>query len=452
MHDTGPHVPPHTNLPHQAIDRLFGPLSRYMAIETTAGVVLLLFTSIALALSNSSWSTAYHGVWEIQFGFELGPWDATRPLREWINEGLMTLFFFLVSLELKREIVLGELRNPHIAALSIAGAIGGMLLPAVLYLALLSGHPGQHGWGAVMATDTAFAIGCVALLGRRAPRSLRVFLLSLAIVDDIGAILVVALGYTQAIAWAPLGLAAFGLAAIRVMARLGLRDLALYFFAGGCIWMAVDASGIHATVTGVALGLMTPARRWVSDDRLYSILREVVAHPGDQQNSGDTLDRDTLRRAELALRESLSPNERLEMVLHPWVAFGVMPLFALANAGLPLATATLDIPVTTAIVVALVVGKPLGVLAFSWLAVRCGVAVRPPELAWTTITGAGMLAGIAFTMAIFIADLGFPRDLVDSAKLGILIASVTAALGGLALLRWSPPYHHPAAACGNDRD
>ncbi|MCB1749385.1 MAG: Na+/H+ antiporter NhaA [Gammaproteobacteria bacterium] len=437
MHDTR-QVSAHqyTNLPHQAIERVYRPLSQYMAIETTAGFMLLFFAGAAVVLSNSPWGPGYQALWETPLGFRLGPWEATRAVRAWINDGLMTLFFFLVSLELKREIVLGELRNPRIAALSIAGAAGGMLVPSVMYLAVLAGEPGHHGWGTVMATDTAFAIGCVSLLGTRAPQSLRVFLLSLAIVDDIGAILVVALGYTAVVAWVPLGIAALGLVAIRAMRLLGFRSLPLYFLAGGLVWIAVDASGIHATIAGVALGLMTPARRWVCDERLYAILDQVVAHPTTQQGSGDTRDRETLRMAEVALRETLSPNERLEMVLHPWVAFVIMPLFALANAGVPLAAMTIDVRVVTAIVVGLVIGKPLGVLTFSWLAVRSGLAVRPPELAWTTIAGAGLLAGIAFTMAIFIADLAFTGSLGDSAKLGILIASIVAALGGLALLRW----------------
>ena len=274
--------------------------------------------------------------WETPVGIQVGLLEFTRSLREWINDALMTLFFFLVALELKRELVLGELRNPRMAALSIAAALGGMLVPVALYLILQLGRPGQHGWGTVMATDTAFVIGCLAILGSRIHQSLRVFMLSLAIVDDIGAILVVAIGYSSHIAWGALALGALGVAIVRAMALLGVRNVPIYFLVGGFIWLAVDALGIHATITGVVLGLLTPARRWVSDDRLYAILDQVIAHPASQEGSGDTKDRRTLQVAEIAARESLSPVERLEMMLHPLVGFVIMPLFAFANAGMAL--------------------------------------------------------------------------------------------------------------------
>jgi NhaA family Na+:H+ antiporter len=376
-------------------------------------------------------------VWETQIGFQVGAWDFARTLRDWINDGLMTLFFFLVSLELKRELVLGELRSPRMAALSISAALGGMLVPAALYLTIQGGQSGQHGWGTVMATDTAFVIGCLALLGSRIPQALRVFMLSLAIVDDIGAILVVAIGYSSHIAWHALALAALGVAVVRAMAALGFRGFPIYFLMGGFIWVAVDASGIHATVTGVILGLMTPARRWVSDDRLYAILKQVIAHPVSDEGSGDTRDRNTLQVAEVAARETLSPVERLEIALHPWVSFAIMPLFAFANAGVSLSMDNLGDPVTLAVFVGFAVGKPVGVLSFSWLAVRAGIAIRPPELSWGSLAGGGLLAGIGFTMALFIANLAFSESLIGSAKLGILLASVVSALAGLALLTWT---------------
>ncbi len=276
-----------------------------------------MFTIAALILSNSPWAHLFLDAWETRVGFQAGSLEYVRSLKDWINDGLMTLFFFLVALELKRELVLGELNNPRMAALSIAGALGGILAPAALYLMLQWDQPGQHGWGTVMATDTAFVIGCLALLGSRIPKSLRVFMLSLAIVDDIGAILVVAIGYSSHIAWGALALGALGVAIVRAMALLGFRGVPLYFLAGGFVWLAVDASGIHATVTGVILGLMTPARRWVSDERLYAILDQVVAHPAGHGGSGGTKDRKTLQMAEVAARETLSPVERLEIVLHP---------------------------------------------------------------------------------------------------------------------------------------
>jgi NhaA family Na+:H+ antiporter len=314
-----------------------------------------------------------------------------------------------------------------------------MLVPAALYLALQWGKPGQNGWGTVMATDTAFAIGCLALLGSRLPQSLRVFMLSLAIVDDVGAILVVAVGYSSHIVWGALAVGACGFAIVLVMARVGLRRLAIYFLAGALIWFAVDASGIHATITGVILGLLTPARRWVSDERLYAILGRVIAHPSGDRGSGDTKDRETLQVAEIAARETLSPLERLEVALHPWVGFAVMPVFALANAGLPLSLGQVGNALTVAVFIGFVVGKPIGILTFSWLAVRSGIAIRPPDLDWRLLAGGALLAGIGFTMALFIANLSLAANLIDDAKLGILLASVASAIAGLAVLRLCAP-------------
>ncbi|WP_405240610.1 Na+/H+ antiporter NhaA [Lentisalinibacter orientalis] len=423
-------------LPKVLLDRLARPVRQFLAIEASSGAVLLVFLVAALVLANSPWAHSFFNLWETQVGFRVGAWEFTRTLRDWINDALMTLFFFLVSLELKRELVLGELRNPRMAALSISAALGGMLVPALLYLTMQAGQPGQHGWGTVMATDTAFVIGCLALLGSRVPQSLRVFMLSLAIVDDIGAILVVAVGYSSEIAVLPLGLAALGIAVVRAMALSGFRGFPLYFLIGALIWLAVDASGVHPTITGVVLGLMTPARRWVSDERLYAILDQVIAHPDSGEGVGGTEDRQTLQVAEVAARETLSPVERLEIALHPWVGFVVMPLFAFANAGVTLSLDSLDGAVMIAVIVAFVIGKPVGILAFSWLAVHTGIAIRPPELGWATVAGGALLAGIGFTMALFIAGLSFGDDLIDSAKLGIFLGSIVSALAGLAVLTW----------------
>jgi NhaA family Na+:H+ antiporter len=427
-----------TRLPKEYVDRLTNPFVHFLHIESAGGAILLLFTVAALVLSNSPWANSFEHAWETRVGLQVGPFEFARSLREWINDGLMTLFFFLVALELKRELVLGELRKPRMAALSIAAALGGMTVPAAIYLALQSGQPGQHGWGTVMATDTAFVIGCLALLGSRIPQSLRVFMLSLAIVDDIGAILVVAVGYSSHIAWWPLVVAALGLVVIRALATLGFRGFPLYILVGVLIWLAVDASGIHATITGVILGLMTPARRWVSDERLYAILAQVIAHPASSESSGDTKDRKTLQMAEIAARETLSPVERLEITLHPWVGFVIMPLFAFANAGLPLTLNDLGSSVTVAIFAGFVLGKPVGILLFSWLATRLHIATRPPELSWRLLIGGSLLAGIGFTMALFIANMAFDKTLIDSAKLGIFLASVFSAMAGLSLLAWLP--------------
>ena len=437
-------------LPQELIDWLTKPITRFLAIEAAAGAVLFSFTLAALVLSNSSWAHPFQEIWETPVGVHVGPLEYTRLLREWINDALMTLFFFVVALELKRELVLGELRNPRMAALPIMAALGGMFMPAVFYLILQSGQPGQDGWGTVMATDTAFVLGCLALLGSRIPQSLRIFMLSLAIVDDIGAILVVAIGYGGHFSWKPLALATVGIATVYVMALLGIRSMAIYFLVGGLIWLAVDASGIHATVTGVILGMMTPTGRWVSDERLRAILDRVVAYPPGDHWSGDTEDRKALRMAEAAARETLSPVERLEMMLHPWVGFVVMPLFAFANAGVPIAFADLGNAVTVAVFVGFALGKPMGVLVFSWLAVRTGIAIRPPDLNWTLLAAGGLLAGIGFTMALFIANLAFSPSLINAAKLGILSASVISAVAGVVLLSiWSARGKYPKNSNGS---
>lgn len=426
-----------TQLPHEPIHRLTEPFVRFLHIETAGGTVLLLVTIAALALSNSPWSSHYFHFLETPVGIHVGASESTRSLKHWINDGAMTLFFFVVALELKRELVTGELSNPRMAVLSIAGAIGGMFVPAALYLALQFGLPGERGWGTVMSTDTAFLISCLALLGSRIPYSLYVFLLSLAVIDDIGAILVVAIGYSDHLAWKALALGMLGIGMIRGLAMLGVRSIPVYFLMGGLIWVAIDASGIHATVTGVIMGLMTPARPWVSDSMMHSKLSRVVAYPlGGSHWSEVAEDREALNTAEVAARETLSPVERLEVALHPWVSFGVMPLFAFANAGVNISFTHASNPIAIAVIAGLVLGKPIGILGFSWLAVRLGIASRPDPLRWSVLFAGGLLAGIGFTMALFIADLAFNADLLSAAKIGILLASMVAAILGMGLLLW----------------
>ncbi len=434
-------------LPLELVNWMSNPFARFLQIEVASGGILLFFTIAALVLSNSPWSQHFFAIWETPVGIQIGSLEFSRSIREWINDALMTLFFFLVALELKRELVLGELRNPRIAALSIMAALGGMLVPAVFYLLLQSGQPGQNGWGTVMATDTAFVIGCLALLGWRIPKSLRVFMLSLAIFDDIGAILVVAIGYGSQINWQALTLAAVGFGIVRGMALLGIRSIAIYFLVGGIIWLAVDSSGIHPTVTGVILGLMTPTGRWISDNRLHAIFDRVVAYPPGDHWSENTEGRKALQMAEVAARETLSPVEQLEIMLHPWVAFIVMPLFAFANAGIPLSFASFENSITVAVFVGFAFGKPIGVLSFSWFAVRTGMAVIPSDLNWRLLAGGGLLAGIGFTMALFIANLAFNPSLINEAKFGILSASVFSAGTGLLCL-WSSSGKYPKAETG----
>jgi NhaA family Na+:H+ antiporter len=428
--------PPDEELPSEMADWITKPFARFFKIEVAAAVMLLIATVAALTVSNSGWAGPFAAFWETPVGLGFGEFEFARSLRHWINDGFMTLFFFVVALELKREIILGELRHVRTAALSLAGALGGMLAPAFTFLVLMRGQAGMNGWGTVTATDTAFAIGCLALLGSRIPPSLRLFILSLAIFDDVGAILVVAIGYGEAVNWAAFAAAALGLAVLAGAARVGIRSIPVYFVLGIGIWLCFDASGIHPTVAGVALGLMTPTRRWVSNLRMRAILGRVLSHSQGEHASGATIERQDLRQASTAARESSSPVERLEFMLHPWVGFVILPIFAFANAGVAFSGTDLMQPLSIAILVAFVLGKPAGVLSVSWLAVRLGLAARPPGLTWPLIVGGGLLTGIGFTMALFIAGLAFAPQQFADAKIGILLSSIISALAGIAVLFW----------------
>lgn len=421
-------------LPREPADRFTRPFARFLRIEAAAGGVLLLCAVAALALSNSPWSTAYLSFWDTRIGLRWGEAELAHTLRRWIDDGAMTLFFFVVSLELKRETVLGELRNPRTTAFSIAAALGGMLVPAALFWLVARGSPAAHGWGIVMATDTAFMIGGLALLGRRIPRNLRLFLLSLAIFDDIGAILVIAIAYGRELQWAALAWASSAFAATWALGRVGIRHVAVYVVLGVLAWFALDASGLHPTLAGVVLALMTPARSWVSGSRLQAILGKAIARPAGAPRGDGPEERKDVQRAGVAAREAVSPVERLELALHPWVAFAVLPLFALANAGLVLSPAGVDWRLALAVTVGLCCGKPLGVLALCWLATRVRLGTRPAGVSWSLIAGSALLTGIGFTMSLLIAELALAPASLDSAKLGILCGSALSAASGVGVL------------------
>ncbi len=421
-------------LPQEPVDRVIAPLTRFLHVEAAGGVVLLTCTVIALVLANSPLGDGYLALWETRLGFAVGGFEMVHSLKHWINDGLMAVFFFVIGLEVKRELVTGELRDPKRAVLPIAGAIGGMLVPAAIYLAFQAGEPGERGWGIPMATDIAFVVGCMAILGRRVPPILRVFLLSLAIVDDIGAILVIAIGYTDELNLTALLLGIVGIAAIGSLARVGVRSLLVYAAMGILVWLAFHESGVHATIAGVILGLMTPARAYLS----AGLLGEILDRAGDILR-GDGWDAEAhrgakVRRFQRAARESISPLEYLEDLLHPWVGFVIMPVFALANAGVQFELADLGSPVATAVMAGLFIGKLVGILLFSWLAVRLVLKRLPEGLTWGIMAGAGLLAGIGFTMALFIAGLALQGDLLDAAKVGVIGGSLLSAVAGMALL------------------
>jgi len=421
-------------LPEAPIDRLVGSFARFLHIEATSGIVLLFFTAAALALANSPFADAFLGIWKIPLGFEVGEFQVSHSLKHWINDGLMAVFFFVIGLEVKREIVLGELRDIRRAALPIAAALGGMVVPAGIYLSLQAGQPAEAGWGIPMATDIAFVVGCMAVLGSRIPHGLRVLLLSLAIADDIGAVLVIAIGYTEAIYWGTLAWGVAGIAGVSVLARLGVRSVGVYTALGAGIWFAFHESGIHATIAGVVLGLMTPARSYLSESLFRQMLARVTQGIEDGIFGSLRGRANRLRRFQRATRELISPLEYLESYLHPWVAFAIMPLFAFANAGVPFQLSDLGDPVAAAVGASLVLGKPLGILAFSALTVRLGLASLPEGVGWGALAGGGFLAGIGFTMALFIAGLALDAPVLNAAKVGILAGSTLAAVAGVAIL------------------
>jgi NhaA family Na+:H+ antiporter len=415
-------------------------------------------TAIALVLANSPWAEAWNAFWHTEVRLGVGNWELHASLAHWVNDGLMTVFFFLVGLEIKRELVDGELRTARRAALPIVAALGGMIAPAVIYLLLAGSGAGARGWGIPMATDIAFAVGILALLGQRVPIGLKIFLLALAIVDDIGAIVVIALFYSGALHWVALGLAALGLIFVYGMNRLGVRSIALYWIVGAGVWLAMHYSGIHPTIAGVALGLITPGRAWVPGESLSELLLDAVdrldgkvERPRDRSRIVDDLT--------FTARETLSPLERLEAALHPWVAFAIMPIFALANAGVALQPAAAKHGIAWAVVAGLVLGKPLGITLFAWFAVRSGVAQLPAGVTWRSLFGAGCLGGIGFTMSLFIAGLALEGTPLDAGKIGILVGStVSAMLGPVILLAFLPAglrataasEHPPPAAQPND--
>jgi NhaA family Na+:H+ antiporter len=424
------------SLPPAPIQRITRPLAEFLHVEAAGGVVLVLASAVALLLANSSFSETYLAFWKTPFSIGFSP--MTHSLQHWISDALMVIFFFVIGLEVKRELVLGELRDPRNAVLPIAAALGGMTVPAGLYLALQWGEPGAPGWGIPMATDIAFVVGCMAVLGSRVPVGLRVLLLSLAIADDIGAILVIAVGYTETIHWWPLFGALCGLGLTYALLKAGVRSVGLYAVVGVAVWLGFHESGVHATIAGVILGVMTPAERLVSQGRLQQVVAQVdeFLH-GDWD--GDSQRRAVLQRVEVAARESLSPLERLEHQLHPWMGFVIVPLFALANAGVSFDIGYVFEPIAVAVGVGLVIGKPVGVVLFSWIAVKAGLARLPDGVSWGVLTGGGLLAGIGFTMALFIAGLALDDLGLDYAKVGILGASLLAGVGGMGLLYWLLP-------------
>jgi NhaA family Na+:H+ antiporter len=407
------------------------PISRFLHVEASSGILLLAAAAVALVWANSPWSATYRDLWTTDLTIGVGGFDLTEDLRHWVNDGLMTLFFFVIGLEIKQELTNGQLTSVREAAIPAAGALGGMAVPALLYLGLNLGGDGIRGWGIPMATDVAFALGALALLGRFVPPELKVLLLGLAIVDDVGAILVIAIFYSKGLSLSWLAAAGIGLCAVLVLRRVGVRFLPVYVALGAAIWLATFESGIHATIAGVALGLLTPARPF-----LPSVDADRIA---DELSADRNVTAAEVRDISFRVRESIPMTERLQDLLHPWTSYLVVPVFALANAGVAVSGRTLadaaTSPVTLGIVVGLVVGKIVGVAGAIALARRLGIGRLPAAVTDRHILGMAGLAGIGFTVSIFVTGLAFADPAVaDLAKIGVLAASAIAALVGAAIL------------------
>ena len=426
---------------------LLQPFAEFFRLEASGGIILLLAASAALVLANSPLGPGYLRFWNTPFTVGGGDWVLSKPLILWVNDGLMAVFFFVVGLEIKREVLVGELSSFKKAAVPISAAIGGMLVPALLYLALNHQGSAARGWGIPMATDIAFALGILALLGKRAPLGLKVFLTAVAIIDDIGAVLVIALFYTSKVGLAALGIAGAVVVVLAILNRAGTRSPLPYVLLGIILWLAVLKSGIHATVAGVILAFFIPSQRAIDEETFLEKARSMLdlfasagKTPGPMPSSTQ---RNAIQSLEILSRAAEAPLARLEEGLHPWVAFLIIPVFAFANAGVTVEAGMnglLRDSVMLGVALGLFVGKPIGVLAFTWIAARSGIGELPEGVRWIHIAGAAALCGVGFTMSLFIGGLAFelPQNLAH-AKVGIVLGSALSATLGALLIRAGSP-------------
>jgi Na+:H+ antiporter, NhaA family len=426
------------------VERIVRPFQDFAHRASSGGIVLIAAAVVALVWANSPWGESYYALWHTKLTVGVGDLSLSKDLTHWVNDGLMALFFLVVGLEIKREVFVGELSSFRGAALPVVAAVGGAVVPALIYLAMNAGGEGAAGWGIPMATDIAFALGVLALLGERAPVGLKVFLTALAIADDILAVLVIALFYTSEISWGALGVGGLFFAALVLANLIGVGRTLVYALLGIGLWLCFLLSGVHATVAGVLLAFAVPASSFIDPGAFLERGRYVLDRFEEAGGKGEDVLANEERQAALrALNRATyklePPLHELEHRLHPWVAFAIVPIFALANAGVSLGGGLADAvanPVSLGIVAGLVLGKQLGVTLFAWLAVKSGLSELPDGVGWRHVYGAGWLAGIGFTMSLFITDLAFSGGpLVDAAKIGILAASLVAGAVGWAILR-----------------
>jgi len=425
----------------RSFKRIATPFEEFIHRETTSGMLLVGTAILAMILANSAIASFYESLLHTIISIHVGSWNLEMSLHHWINDGLMALFFFVVGLELKREMLVGELANPRAAALPIIAAMGGMIVPALVFLMFNPEGEAHRGWGIPMATDIAFAIGVLVLLANRVPRALITFLVALAIVDDLGAVLVIALFYTESL---NLGALAGVVAAVGFLVAFnltGIRRVVPYFLVAVVMWYLLLLSGVHASLAGVIGAFTVPAQPKYDPARFSKYLKELIQRFDASHRPGTSiLTNDDLRGVVRTIRHGVhsveAPLQQLERAWHLPVAFLVIPIFALFNAGVPLEFDHLDTafrhPVTQGVIFGLVVGKVIGITGASWLALRMGVAMLPAQTRFSQIFAVSLLGGIGFTMSIFIAQLGYAsnQELLVNAKIGILSASLVAGVGG----------------------
>ncbi len=431
------------------IARLGEGFGRFFELEVAGAVVLLGATVVALVLANSALADTYHAFWQIELGFSIGHFEFSETLLHWIDDGLMALFFLVVGLEIKREVLVGDLSSGRKAALPIFAAVGGMALPAIIYLFFNAGGEGAAGWGVPMATDIAFALGVLALLGSRVPIGLKVFLTALAIVDDIGAILVIAIFYTDSISYGWLAAGLLLLLLLILLNVIGVDDPAPYLAIGTIIWFSFLHSGIHATLAGVLVAFTIPATAKMRPLEFVEWTKEKLAEIEEEDVPGahvleDPAQQECALEIRSTARYTAAPLQRLEHSLLPYTNYIILPLFALANAGVTLVDYDLGKlllePVTLGVFFGLMFGKTFGVTLMAWLAVRLHLADLPDRVEWRHIWGTGMIAGIGFTMSLFISNLAFRNTLLRAeAKLGIIVTSLIAGVVGYLFLRYVAP-------------
>lgn len=425
----------------QKFEALLAPFEAFVRSQTVASGFLLVSTVAAVAFANSPWREVYETLGDIHIAVSVGSYAFDEPVHLWVNEGLMALFFFLIGLEIKRELLVGELRKPSRSMMVLLAAAGGMVVPGIVYAVLNPSGPATQGWAIPVATDTAFAMGAIALLGSRAPKGLFAFLAALAIVDDIGAVVVIAVFYTADLSMTSLAVAGAAFAGMIALNALGVRRALPYVAVGIVLWSGVLGAGVHGTIAGVLAAAAVPTRPRVGGSLFVDYMRGLLdrfeaRHSGDEPVLGDEEGHDILEKSRKAARLAAAPLDRWEGSLEPPVGILIVPLFAFLNAGVTFSSesiaAALASPVTLGVSAGLILGKLVGVAGGSWLAVRLGLGELPGSLTLRHVVGAGLIAGMGFTMSIFIATLAFPDNpaLLADAKTGILFASLAAGVLG----------------------